>query len=305
MKKDVKKLLIFSLILLIATTVQARKIFKNFDEYGKIIMKNADRIDNFKKIKKIDMKKIKLNKTDEIINTIKKNMPDIDNYTIKPIKNMPKNELIELLEKSKKINYVNSNFKNSNKLLTNLGENGIYQAMTYGDEVIEGVNFFGKNYKKVVKNYGSSSIEFYKKYVKGNEKWWISGTLASMYLANPEKFHDASGKATEWFAQQVADGVIKTTVVVSENIAKGVLKSLDQNFKYISNSPYAIMGFIGFIILFLAPLRNLVFRSGKYLIKIFVIGDTKNKEKKSNKKKETETETQNNSNEDKRFNDFN
>ncbi len=142
--------------------------------------------------------------------------------------------------------------------------------------------------------------DVYKKYVKGKEKWWIAGGITSMYLANPEKFHDATGNATEWFSQVVADGAIKTITIVSESATKGVWNSIENNFEHIKNSPFAIAGIIGVIIILFSPLRNLFFKVLKYFVKNFIIGNSR----KNNKKPKEENSEDQIYNQEKRFNDF-
>lgn len=108
------------------------------------------------------------------------------------------------------------------ELLRRLDADGLAQVRTYGDFVGEGVRLTGPEYKGVVRKTGAGAGVFFERYLQPHYKQLLAAGLVAAYLLEPEKFHDAAGRLTEYAARQFTELGIEVAAAVPRGFWAGV-----------------------------------------------------------------------------------
>ena len=111
-------------------------------------------------------------------------------------------------------------------LLRKLDLDGLAQARTYGDFVVDGVQLMDAPYKSVVRKMGGGAGVFFERYLRPNYKVLLTGGIVAAYLATPEKFHDEVGKLTSWAAERFA----ALGIDVAGAVPRGIWNALCDKF---------------------------------------------------------------------------
>ena len=115
---------------------------------------------------------------------------------------------------------------NAFSLLRKLDLDGLAQARTYGDFVVDGVRMMDAPYKSVVRKMGNGAAVFFERYLRPNYKSLLAAGLVATYLATPEKFHDELGKLTQWAAERFT----KLGIEVAGAVPRGAWQALCEKF---------------------------------------------------------------------------
>lgn len=141
-------------------------------------------------------------------------------------------------------------------LLRMLDVDGLAQARTYGNSVVDGVQEFGPEYKSVVRKMGRGAGTFYDDWVRPHKGKWAAGTLAAAYLAAPEKFHNKLGDLTTYGTQQLTEAGI----IIGAAFFEGIWLGLTSRFR--ESAVFSTLGLsllIGGGLLLVPRVRWLVF----------------------------------------------
>jgi hypothetical protein len=256
-----KMILLVLVVFLVLLNFASFKIFKHFDEFTDMTRKVANNSDFLKTTKKMDINDSYLKFIDDDIIKLRKTVteifPDIEKVTKLPINKMNKYELDDILIKAKKITEIQNRYpvSESEKILSSLGEDGIYRAMIYGNDFTDGVLALGKNYgaqfAEVTQKTGKGSVNFYKKYIKGKEKIWITTGLLAAFFLVPEQFANVTGDITEYGLKRLSDAGIYLADELSKSITASATYTAKNYAEKITSNPLTFIIFWGIILIVL------------------------------------------------------
>lgn len=163
--------------------------------------------------------------------------------------------VIELGEASRKIM---SSHQNGEEIIRKLDGEGLLQARTYGDFVVDGVQLVGPEYKNVIRKTGSGAAEFFSKYLKPHYKELAAAGLVSAYLVAPERFHDAAGHLTESATRELTRLGIEVGTAASWGFWNGIRSKVEESPVF---SLFGIVAILSCLVLTLRRIRRHLFRA--------------------------------------------
>jgi hypothetical protein len=113
-------------------------------------------------------------------------------------------------------------------MVRKLGTEGLAAVRVYGDDVAEVVVKEGPEALGVLRKTGRGGWEFFTNTVLPNKKKLVAAGLLAAFLANPDKFVDTAGRATEYAIQQFAKAGVDLVGAVSAGAARGLESSIGQ-----------------------------------------------------------------------------
>ena len=129
-------------------------------------------------------------------------------------------------------------------MVRKLGTEGLAAVRVYGDEVAEVVIKEGPEALGVLRKTGRGGWSFFKTQVLPHKKKLAAAGVLALFLADPDKFVDTAGRATEYAVQQFAKAGIAIAGAVGQGAAIGLEKSIgDALAAYGINS--AILRYLG------------------------------------------------------------
>jgi hypothetical protein len=138
-------------------------------------------------------------------------------------------------------------------MVRRLGPEGLTAVRVYGDDVAEVMAREGTESISVLRRTGRSGWSFFTKNVLPHKKKLLAAGVLAAFLANPEKFVDYAGQATEFAVQEFAKVGIQLATSVSGGAVRGLENSIGQTLSaYGMNSPllrYLGLGLAGLAVL--------------------------------------------------------
>jgi hypothetical protein len=111
-------------------------------------------------------------------------------------------------------------------MVRKLGTEGLSAVRVYGDDVAEVVVKEGPEALGVLRKTGRGGWNFFTKQVLPNKKKLIAAGVLAAFLADPDKFVDTAGRATEYAIQQFAKAGVDLVGAVSAGAARGLETSV-------------------------------------------------------------------------------
>ncbi len=138
-------------------------------------------------------------------------------------------------------------------MVRRLGPEGLTAVRVYGDDVAEVLAREGTESIGVLRRAGRAGWSFFTKSVLPHKKKLLAAGVLAAFLANPEKFVDYAGRATEFAVQEFAKAGIQLAASVGGGAARGLDNSIGQALSaYGLKSPvlrYLGMGLAGLAVL--------------------------------------------------------
>jgi hypothetical protein len=111
-------------------------------------------------------------------------------------------------------------------MVRKLGTEGLAAVRVYGDDVAEVVVKEGPEALGVLRKTGRGGWEFFTGTVLPNKKKLIAAGVLAAFLADPDKFVDTAGRATEYAIQQFARAGVALAGAVGAGAARGLESSI-------------------------------------------------------------------------------
>lgn len=138
-------------------------------------------------------------------------------------------------------------------MIRRLGTEGLSAVRVYGDDVAEVLAKEGPQSLSVLRKTGRGGWAFFTKNVLPHKKKLIAAGVLAAFLANPDKFVDYAGRATEFAVREFAKAGIQLAGAVTGGAAKGLEGALSQSLAAYGVTPglarYLGMGLAGLVAL--------------------------------------------------------
>jgi hypothetical protein len=137
-------------------------------------------------------------------------------------------------------------------MVRRLGPEGLTAVRVYGDDVAEVLAKEGTESIGVLRKTGRAGWEFFTKQVLPHKKKLAAAGILAAFLANPEKFVDYAGQATEFAIREFSKAGIQLATAVTGGAARGIEKTIGETLSaYGLNHPvfrYVGMGLAGLVV---------------------------------------------------------
>jgi hypothetical protein len=137
-------------------------------------------------------------------------------------------------------------------IVRRLGPEGLTAVRVYGDDVAEVLAKEGTESIGVLRRTGRAGWTFFTNQVLPHKKKLLAAGVLAAFLANPEKFVDYAGQATEFAVREFAKAGIQLATTVTGGAARGLETSIGQALSaYGLNVPvlrYLGMGLAGLVV---------------------------------------------------------
>ncbi len=134
-------------------------------------------------------------------------------------------------------------------MVKRLGPEGLTAVRVYGDDVAEVLAREGTESLSVLRRTGRAGWSFFTKQVLPHKKKLIAAGVLAAFLANPEKFVDYAGRATEFAVNEFGKAGIELATAVGGGAARGLDDAIGRTLAaYGLNTPllrYLAMGTAG------------------------------------------------------------
>ncbi len=107
-------------------------------------------------------------------------------------------------------------------MVRRLGPEGLTAVRVYGDDVAEVLAREGTESLSVLRRTGRAGWSFFTKQVLPHKKKLIAAGVLAAFLANPEKFVDYAGRATEFAVKEFGKAGIELATAVTGGAARGL-----------------------------------------------------------------------------------
>jgi hypothetical protein len=111
-------------------------------------------------------------------------------------------------------------------MVRRLGPEGLTAVRVYGDDVAEVLAKEGTEGIGVLRKTGRAGWSFFTKQVLPHKKKLAAAGVLAAFLANPEKFVDYAGQATEYAVREFARAGIQLASAVTGGAARGLEKTI-------------------------------------------------------------------------------
>ena len=140
---------------------------------------------------------------------------------------------------------------NAEAMVRRLGPEGLSAVRVFGDDVAEVIVKEGPESLSVLRKAGRGGWSFFTKQVLPNKKKLVAAGVLAAFLANPEKFVDYAGQATEFAVREFAKAGIQLASAAGLGAARGLETSIGESLaSYGFNYPvlrWAGMGLAGMV----------------------------------------------------------
>ena len=137
-------------------------------------------------------------------------------------------------------------------MVRRLGPEGLTAVRVFGDDVAEVLVKEGPESLSVLRKTGRGGWSFFTKQVLPHKKKLAAAGVLAAFIANPEKFVDYAGQATEFAVQQFANAGIQIASAIGGGAAHGLETSIGQALsRYGLDFPvlrYVGMGLAGLVV---------------------------------------------------------
>lgn len=134
-------------------------------------------------------------------------------------------------------------------MVRRLGPEGLTAVRVYGDDVAEVLAREGTESLSVLRRTGRAGWSFFTKQVLPHKKKLIAAGVLAAFLANPEKFVDYAGRATEFAVKEFGKAGIQLATAVTGGAVRGLDDTIGRTLAaYGLNAPllrYFAMGMAG------------------------------------------------------------
>ena len=113
-------------------------------------------------------------------------------------------------------------------MVRKLGTEGLAAVRVYGDDVAEVVVKEGPEALGVLRKTGRGGWNFFTNQVLPNKKKLVAAGLLAAFLADPDRFVDTAGRATEYAVRQFAKAGVDLVGAVSAGAARGLESSIGE-----------------------------------------------------------------------------
>jgi len=138
------------------------------------------------------------------------------------------------------------------RMIRSLGTEGLSAVRVYGDDVAEVIVKEGPESLGVLRKTGRGGWAFFTREVLPHKKKLAAAGVLGLFLANPDKFVDMAGRATEYAVREFSKAGIQLAGAVSNGAAKGLESTVSAALaKYGMNSAaarYVGMGLAGLVV---------------------------------------------------------
>lgn len=107
-------------------------------------------------------------------------------------------------------------------MIRRLGVEGLSAVRVYGDDVAEIIAKEGPESVSVLRKTGRAGWSFFNEKVLPNKGKLAAAGVLGLFLANPEKFVDTAGRATQYAVEQFAKAGIQLAGAVTGGVARGL-----------------------------------------------------------------------------------
>ncbi len=111
-------------------------------------------------------------------------------------------------------------------MVRQLGTEGLAAVRVYGDDVAEVIAKEGPETLGVLRKTGRTGWAFFNDTVLPHKKKLAAAGVLALFLANPDKFVDTAGKATQYAVDQFARAGINLATAISTGAARGLEASI-------------------------------------------------------------------------------
>ena len=113
-------------------------------------------------------------------------------------------------------------------MVRRLGPEGLSAVRVFGDDVAEVLVKEGPESLSVLRKAGRGGWSFFTKTVLPNKKKLAAAGVLAVFLANPEKFVDYAGRATEFAVREFARAGIQLASAAGLGAARGLETSIGE-----------------------------------------------------------------------------
>jgi hypothetical protein len=113
-------------------------------------------------------------------------------------------------------------------MVRRLGPDGLIAIRIFGDDVTEVLVREGPESLGVLRKAGRGGWAFFTREVLPHKKKLAAAGVLAAFLANPEKFVDSAGQATEFAVREFAKAGIQLVTALGGGAARGIQSSMDQ-----------------------------------------------------------------------------
>ncbi len=116
----------------------------------------------------------------------------------------------------------------SEEMIKALGTEGLTAVRVYGDDVAEVIVKEGPGSLGVLRKTGRGGWSFFKKEVLPHKKKLIAAGVLAAFLANPDRFVDYAGRATEYATREFSRAGIQLAGAVTSGASRGIEASIGE-----------------------------------------------------------------------------
>jgi hypothetical protein len=137
-------------------------------------------------------------------------------------------------------------------MIRKLGTEGLSAVRVFGDDTAEVLVKEGPESLGVLRKTGRGGWEFFTKEVLPHKKKLAAAGVLAAFMANPEKFVDYTGKATEYAIREFAKAGVQIAGAIGGGAAKGLESSIADGLSHYGLNfaivRYAGMGLAGLVV---------------------------------------------------------
>jgi hypothetical protein len=163
-------------------------------------------------------------------------------------------------------------------MVRQLGPEGLSAVRVFGDDVAEVLVKEGPESLGVLRKAGRGGWSFFTRHILTNKKKLAAAGVLAAFLANPEKFVDYAGQATEFAVREFARAGIQLASAVGGGAARGLEASIGQTlasygldnsvFRSIGMGLAGLVAIVSLLVLIGLPVRWL-FRPIGFIVRPF------------------------------------
>jgi hypothetical protein len=113
-------------------------------------------------------------------------------------------------------------------MVRRLGPEGLSAVRVFGDDVAETLVREGPESLGILRKTGRGGWEFFTKQVLPHKKKLAAAGILAVFMANPEKFVDYAGQATEFAVREFSKAGIQLVSAIGGGAARGIDSSIGQ-----------------------------------------------------------------------------
>src|SRR4051812_2526926 len=137
-------------------------------------------------------------------------------------------------------------------MIRRLGTEGLSAVRVYGDDVAEVLVKEGPESVGVLRKTGRGGWSFFTREVLPHKKKLAAAGVLALFLANPEKFVDVAGQATEYAVRQFARAGVPLAAAIGGGAAQGIESAVSETLARhgldFALLRYAGMGLAGLVV---------------------------------------------------------